>query len=238
MTVEETCNMILDNKCKWLQVTDWNDNKLFKVDAASPDKACTLLKDRLGNLSGYKRINVLAKGSKDDNSKTGYVYSVELSSSDKKNEKSVSSPSGSIGATEHVTAIIGMMEKNNELLQKNMALQFAANQNDPAKWIPVMKEVMGFLRPTGGASGIAGKEDQKKKLVSDTEKIDDKEAIKLIGEEFHKLTEKISPKEYLQMLKSLNGIDNIQEQMKKVNFLLDKIAQKPQLLDSAVSFLG
>ena len=236
MTVEEVCNMIVDNKCKWIQVFDWNENKLFQIDAASPDKATKLLQDRLQNISGYKRINVLCKVNPGDNIKHSYYYNVELSSG-KKDESSVSGKNNfGIGATEHVNAIIGMMEKNNALLQENMKLQFSMKQNDPTQWMPVIREAIGFLRGESGASQIAGAN----KLVTDRKEktnLSQDEIIKEMDKEFTALTKNVNQQQYLDLLRALNKIDNVKENINKINSLIEKIAEEPELLDMAVKYI-
>ena len=55
--------------------------------------------------------------------------------------------------------------------------------------------------------------------------------------DYKPLLQKMQGEDFLQMLRNLNKMQNVGEQITKINFLLEKISEKPQLLDSAVNFL-
>lgn len=235
MTLDEVKKMLERNRCIYITLSDIHGNKLLTIDVESTKAALNDLEENLPELSGYKRIQVLGKSRKKGTAEESYKYDLDMPGN-KAAVAGVASASTGIGATEHVNAIIGMMEKNNELLQKNMQLQFQQKQQDPAQWLPIIREAMGFLRgaPAGGISGtntlVRGEMKKGEKLTAE-------ELGKRLTEAEGMLAKKMEGEDFLQTLEALNKMPDLQTNIKKINTLLETISAKPDLLDMALQYI-
>ena len=236
MTKDAICEEIKLNKLKYLVITDFNDNKLAVINESNSDRACKVLEDRLGNFSGYKRLIINGKREPAAKNVDSFTYELNLKTSDSSADtSSIKGPSSAIGAKDYVDMYTRMMDKQLDVQKELLELKLKQKQNDPSQWIPIMQMGMAFLRGDAIPATISGPTLTKGGVK---EKKTDDEILEAMTAEFKLVQEKVSPDQYLTLLKNLNKITDLKEKMDKVNYLLEKIADKPQLLDAAVSFLG
>ena len=235
MTLDEVKAMLERNKCIYITLFDIHGNKLLTVDVESTKAAINELEENLPSLTGYKRMQVLGKTRKKGTAEESYKYDLEMPGN--KGNVAVAAPvSTGIGAVEHVNAIIGMMEKNNTLLQENMKLQFAQKQQDPAQWLPIIREAVGFLRGAP-AGGIAGTNTLVRGEMKQGEKLSAEELGKRLTETEGMLAKKMQGEDFLCLLDNLNKMPDLELNIKKINALLETISAKPALLDMALTYI-
>lgn len=115
-----------------------------------------MLSDRLANFTGYKRLVILGKTDPKANTKDSFSYELEMKGAGSKADQMGLSPAGTIGAMEYVGMFKEMLGAQTKLQLELKEMEHKQTQQDPAKWLPVIQMITGYLQGTPVATQIQG----------------------------------------------------------------------------------
>jgi hypothetical protein len=235
MNKAQIFELIENNDIHYLQICDTADNKLFAIDnAASSQDVCNKLDNVLDHFKEYKKVKIRAKDKDKTNFTNGFTWFLDFPKTEE--DKKIAAPpnnNGTIGAMELVTLLTGMQKSNFDTQLELFKAQSKAEKNDPAMWIPLIREAMPIL-------GYGAATPPPSTLVYgdiDASKLNAEEKNALITENLIKINEKISPDKMYTLGALLLANADLTNNIDKIFKLLNAINVDPSLLDKAMMFV-
>ncbi len=238
MNKEQIFTLIESNKITIVRIDDFAGNKLAEVETTSPTTTINELEQLLPNFASYKKLVIRGKkGTHDTPWTNGVKWQFEFDGVQSDSSKIAGLPlSTGIGAQEHIQMVIGMMKENNELTKQLLETKIKAENQDPAKWIPLIEIAAKMF---GGqelrAASIAGTENNLQ--FGDVEKMSNDQISEQIQERLISLSKKINGSDMLKIVISLDDNPNIATQSKDIAIILKALIAKPYLLETALKFI-
>lgn len=239
MTEKQVKNLIEQSGVTMLMIRDSSGNKLSSIETDSCSEALEELQEVLPYFSEYKRIEILGRLKKEANWNNTFTWKMEYPKSETETKSvSVASPSkDGISTMEYIGMIQQNMKDTLALQTELIALKFKQEQNDPAKWAMMIREIgpMLGLGTPAATTTINGPQNQ---LVMGSDKKSVQEIAEEINVVMQGLTDKMSPQQMLYFVTALSKTPDLRNNINKINTLMDAIVKNPAILDTAITFLS
>jgi hypothetical protein len=239
MNTQQVLESIERSGCHILMIKDFGNNRLLEINCSSATQAAKELEEMLPNYSGYKKLLILGKkGTEDTAWSKGYTWQLEFSNvaADGKQVAGIPMNTG-IGATEYIGMFERLMGQNFELQKTIIEQQTKLNNQDPTKWLPVIRE----LAPALGFKTVAGTQTEAKNsdlhFEDAGEQLNDEQISDATNSGLISLSKKISGNQMLKIVQALNANSKISEQADDIAKVLKALAEKPDLLPMALRFI-
>lgn len=244
MTPAQIYNLIETTKSCCVQILDYSNNKLHDMVEMTPQAAVIALERDIIKFSGYKKVQIKARGDVNTPLTKAYVWQLEFLPEDE-NAKRIAAPGAQAGI-----GVMDYLKLHTEMTEKNFALQKdllektqQMNNNDPTKWIGAFQAVAPYfgMQPSGiaGPPGLVAETKKELHLMDvDYSKLSGDELGQKINTQLLSLNKKISGPQMLKILVLLDSNENITANADKIATLLDALNKGPELIDQALKFIS
>lgn len=238
MTESQIYTLIEKNKLPDILVKDYAGNKLFEIHATTPPKAVAELSDMLPSFRGYRKVEVFGKRQNDVAWTKGFCWQLEFIDTVDTTKTVGQSNNGGIGAMEFIAMMKENMQQNFNLQSQLIEEKLKRNDNDPSKWVGVIKEIAPMLGWGSSSNAMAGPKKQDLVLGDvDTAKMTMDEISQLVMQKVESIAKKVKPNEMIHLMSAIDNNEALSGNVEKISYLLNKISTRPDLLDTAVNFL-